>query len=417
MSNTIKKHDPYAALRIKDFRLFVGFRFFLTIATQMQGVIVGWQIYSITKDPLNLGLIGLAEALPFICVCLYAGHLADIVSRKKIILFSVAAFLLCSLALLLFTLNSAEYINRFGTLPIYFIIGLTGIARGFAGPALSAFWAQLVPRELYANSSGWNSTIWQIGAVLGPAIGGLIFGFLGAPKAYTIDAVLIVISMICLAFIVKKPITKKEKKESLKTSLSAGLKFVFNNQIILGALSLDLFAVLFGGAVALLPIFAAEVLRVGPEGLGILKAAPSLGAVLMALYLTHQPPMKKAGRNLLFAVAGFGMCMIFFALSKNFYFSLLILALSGALDNVSVVVRSTILQLLTPDEMRGRVSSVNNIFIGSSNEIGEFESGVAAKLLGLIPSVIFGGVMTISIVAYTAKMAKKLRQLNLSTIQ
>lgn len=417
MSDTIKKHDPYASMRIKEFRLFVSFRLFLTIAIQMQSVIVGWQIYSITKDPLNLGLIGLAEALPFICVSLYAGHVADIVSRKRIILFSVSVFFLCSVALLLFTLNIQEYVSRYGTLPIYYIIGLTGIARGFAGPALSAFWAQLVPRELYANATGWNSTIWQVGAVSGPAIGGLIFGFFGATRAYTIDAFLIVLSLLCIVLIAKKPLTKKEKKESLKTSLSAGIKFVFNNQILLGALSLDLFAVLFGGAVALLPIFAAEVLKVGPEGMGILKAAPSFGAVLMALYITHQPPMQRAGKNLLFAVAGFGMCMILFALSTNFYFSLFILALSGALDNVSVVVRSTIVQLLTPDEMRGRVSSVNSIFIGSSNEIGEFESGVAAKLLGLVPSVIFGGLMTIGVVGFTAKMAKKLRRLNLSTIQ
>ncbi len=415
--NSEKKHDPYAAMRISEFRLFVAFRLFLTIAIQMQGVIVGWQIYSITKDPLNLGLIGLAEALPFILVSLYAGHVADIISRKKIILFSVSLFFVCAIALLYCTLNMDSFIKTFGTLPLYYIIGLTGIARGFAGPAISAFWAQLVPRELYSNASGWNSTIWQVGAVSGPAIGGLIFGFLGATNAYTIDASLIVVSMICIFFIAKKPIVRKEKKETLKTSLSAGIRFVFNNQIILGALSLDLFAVLFGGAVALLPIFAAEILKVGPQGLGLLKAAPSFGAVLMALYLTHQPPMKKAGRNLLMAVAGFGMCMILFALSENFYFSLFILALSGALDNVSVVVRTTIVQLLTPDEMRGRVSSVNSIFIGSSNEIGEFESGTAAKIMGLIPSVIFGGLMTIGVVGITARRAKKLRQLNLNTLQ
>jgi MFS family permease len=409
-------HDPYGSLRIPEFRLFIAFRLLLTIAIQMQGVIVGWQVYNITKDALSLGFIGLAEAIPFMLVSLYAGHVADTVSRKKIILFSVTLFFICAIALLFFTVYSKDFISRFGTIPIYYIIAMTGIARGFAGPAISAFWSQLVPRDLYANASGWSTTAWQIGAVSGPAIGGLLFGFLGDANAYAIDAGLIVASLVCVSFIAKKPVHIKEKKESLKTSLSAGIRFVFNNQIILGALSLDLFAVLFGGAVALLPIFAAEILKVGPEGLGLLKAAPSMGAVLMALYLTHRPPMKKAGRNLLYAVAGFGLCMIVFALSKNFYFSFFILALSGAFDNVSVVVRTTIIQLLTPDEMRGRVSSVNSIFIGSSNEIGEFESGVTARFLGLIPSVVFGGLMTLGVVGFTAKKARKLRKLDLSEI-
>jgi MFS family permease len=414
-SNPIR-HDPYGALRLPEFRLFIGFRLLLTLGIQIQGVVVGWQIYSITKDALSLGLIGLAEALPFMLVSLYAGHVADTISRKKIILFSVSLFLICARALLFFTLNMHAFLARFGTVPVYYIIGMTGIARGFAGPAISAFWAQLVPRELYANASGWSTTCWQIGAVSGPAIGGLIFGFMGASNAYLADAGLIIASLICVTFIAKKAILQKEKKESLKTSLSAGIKFVFTNQVVLGALSLDLFAVLFGGAVALLPIFAAEILNAGPQGLGLLKAAPSFGAVLMALYLTHRPPMKKAGRNLLLAVAGFGLCMIVFALSKNFYFSFFILALSGALDNVSVVVRTTIVQLLTPDEMRGRVASVNSIFIGSSNEIGEFESGLAARFLGLIPSVIFGGLMTLGVVGFTAQKAHKLRDLDLSKI-
>ncbi len=416
ISDPVKKHDPYAVLRIPDFRLFIFARLFLTIATQMQSVIVGWQIYEYTKDALSLGLIGLAEALPFLAVSLYAGHVADMVSRKKIILASVTVYLAASAGLLLLTVHDSVILKNHGTLPIYLIIGLTGLARGFAMPSFSALMAQLVPREWYVNSSAWNSTVWQTGAVSGPALGGLIYGFAGITNAYGLVAILIVLSIACVFFITNYALPQKEIKESILSSLNEGVRFVFNHEIILAALSLDLFAVLFGGAVALLPIFAAEVLNVGPEGLGVLRAAPSIGAVLTALILAHRPPMKRAGRNLLLCVAGFGVCMIGFAVSTGFYLSLFLLALSGALDNVSVVIRSTILQLFTPDEKRGRVSAVNGIFIGSSNEIGAFESGVAARLLGLIPSVIFGGVMTILVVAATARMAKQLRKLNLNSI-
>lgn len=411
------KHDPYASLRIKDFRLFVSARFFLTVAIQMLSVIVGWQVYEETKDALSLGMIGLAEAIPFMTVTLYAGHLADIVSRKKIILISVTGYLLCAVLLLLFTLRLSSVLDTVGVLPIYIIIGFTGIARGFAGPSLSAILAQIVPRDLYASATAWNSTIWQIAAVSGPAIIGLVYGYLGIIKAYTLVTTLIVVALVALLFISNKPIPRSEKKESLGERLATGIRFVFKNQVILGALSLDLFAVFFGGAVALLPIFAAEVLKVGPEGLGILRASPAVGAALMALFIAHRPTMKQAGRKLFYYVGGFGVCMIVFALSKNFYLSLAALAVSGALDAVSVVIRSTILQLMTPDEMRGRVSAVNSIFIGSSNEIGSFESGVAARLLGLIPSVIFGGSMTVLVVAITSRIAPRLRELDLNDIK
>ncbi|MES2732712.1 MAG: MFS transporter [Bacteroidota bacterium] len=427
------KHDAYASLRIKDFRLFVATRFFLTVATQMQGVIVGWQIYKITGDALALGMIGLAEAIPFMMVTLYAGHLADIISRKKIILISVFCFLLCSIMLLLFTLHLSATLDALGTLPIYAVICLTGVARGFAGPSFSALLAQLIPRDLYSSATAWNSTIWQTAAVAGPAIGGLLYGFLESyhtstgmkaddavtqayALTYGIVAALIALSLVCLAFVADKPLILSDKNETLQERLASGIRFVFKNQVVLGALSLDLFAVFFGGAVALLPIFADTILHIGPEGLGILRAAPSLGAVLMALFLAHRPPMEHAGRKLLFYVAGFGACMIAFALSSNFYLSLVVLAISGALDAVSVVIRSTILQLMTPDDMRGRVSAVNSIFIGSSNEIGSFESGVAARLMGLVPSVIFGGCMTLLVVGVTAKVAPKLRELDLKAL-
>jgi MFS family permease len=412
----IRKHDPYAVLKIRDFQLFISARLFLTLATQMQGVIVGWQIYQHTKDALSLGLIGLAEAIPFLLVSLYAGHVADRVSRKKIILLSVSMYLLASIVLLTFTFDESLILKIFGTTPIYMTIGLTGLARGFAMPSFSAIMPQLVPREYYANSSAWNSTTWQTGAVSGPAIGGLVYGLVGITQAYACVAFLVVLSIASISLITPKPLVQHAKRESLKASLGEGIRFVFNHEIIFSALSLDLLAVLFGGAVALLPIFAAEVLGAGPAGLGFLRAAPSVGAVMVALILAHQAPMKNAGRNLLLCVAGFGICMIGFALSTNFYLSLILLAASGAVDNVSVVIRSTILQLFTPDEKRGRVSAVNGIFIGSSNEIGAFESGVAARLLGLVPSVIFGGAMTILVVTITAIKAKQLRRLNLNTI-
>lgn len=413
MNKEEKKRDPFAAIRIREFNLFIAARFLLTLGLQMQGVVVGWQIYQHTKDPLSLGLIGLTEAVPFICTALFAGHVADIVERKKIIIIATSVFALCGFALFYFTPDVSSIIIQYGTFPIYFVIFITGIARGFLGPSFFAFMSQLVPRELYANAATWNSTIWQVAAVFGPAFGGLIYAFSGVTVSYLIDGFLIVTAIFIFAFIRPKPLPHKKKEESLFASLSAGIKFVTDNQVVLGALSLDLFAVLFGGAVALLPIFADQILLVGPEGLGMLRAAPSFGAVVAALLMIYKPPTLNAGRILLSSVIAFGICMILFGISANFYLSLFVLALSGAFDNVSVVVRSTILQLMTPDDMRGRVSSINSIFIGSSNEIGEFESGVAAKFLGLVPSVVFGGCATIGVVLLTGKFAPKLRNLKL----
>jgi len=411
-----EKRDPFVSIRVREFQFFLGARLFFTLATQMQGVIVGWQVYQFTKDPLSLGMIGLAEAVPFLCIALFAGHVADIIERRKIILIASSAFALASFTLFYFTLNISSALSLYGTIPIYFVIFVTGLARGFLGPSIFAFLSQLVPRELYPNASTWNSTIWQAGAVIGPAIGGLLYGICGITVSYFLCFLLILLSVFLILFIRAKPLAPKEKTESLFTSLSAGIKFVFSSQVILGALSLDLFAVFFGGAVSLLPIFADQVLHTGPQGLGLLRAAPSFGAVTAAIIMAYKPLTINAGRNLFFSVSAFGLCMIVFALSANFYLSIFILALSGAFDNVSVVIRSTVLQLTTPDNMRGRVSSVNSVFIGSSNEIGEFESGVAAKLLGLIPSVIFGGTMTLIVVAVTGKLAPKLRKLNLDSL-
>jgi len=408
-------HDPYAALKIPEFRLFVLARLCLSLALQMQAVVVGWQIYSLTKDPLSLGLIGLAEAIPAIIVALYAGHVADNNNRKNIILTCVLVLLACSVALLMYTLPvSRGVLRQFGVWPIYLVIFLTGIARGFNNPAVFSFMPQIVNnKQLYGNAVTWSTTTSQGASMAGPAIGGLIYGFWGVTASYTVVVVLLFLATLFFMLISAKPLPHAEGRLPIKESLLSGLRFVFNNQIILSAMSLDLFAVLFGGAVALLPVFASDILRTGPQGLGFLRAAPAIGSILMAVFLTHRPVKINAGKRMLWCVAGFGLCIILFGLSANFWFSLVLLGLSGAFDSISVIIRSTLMQTLTPEHMKGRVSSVNNIFVGSSNEIGAFESGFAARLLGVVPAVIFGGCMTLLVVGVTSWKADKLRKLHL----
>ena len=402
---------PYAALKVPDFRLFVTARFCITLAIQIQGVVVAWQIYDLTHDPLSLGIIGLAEAIPSIGVSLYAGHIADIVQRKKIILTCVSTLLLCSIALLFFTLDVGSALLQYGAISIYAVIFLSGLARGFLTPALFAYMPQLIPRELYSNAITWNSTLWETAAIGGPAVGGLLYSIYGIRASYTADVVLMVLGLSLALAITNKPLPPESEEQGMLEKIKAGLRFVFSNQIILGAISLDLFAVLFGGTVALLPIFAKDILHAGPIALGLLRAAPSVGALMMAFYITHNPIKKNMGIVLLYCVAGFGVCMILFALSENLWLSLGLLMVSGMFDCVSVIVRGTLLQTLTPENMKGRVSAVNHIFIGSSNEIGMFESGVAARLLGVVRSVIFGGCMTLVSVGSIAAMAKSLRKL------
>ncbi len=413
MSTKLDTSDAYAALRIRDFRWFVIARFGLTFGVQMQSVIVGWQIYQITHNALSLGLIGLSEALPFFCISLFAGHVADKVSRKSVILSASAVYIICAAGLLLISTKFDWVLHAHGAFPIFVIIFVTGLARGFLSPSQSAFMAQLVPRELFGNASTWSSVSWQLAEVTGPATGGLIYGFAGVGSAYSVVVISTLIGFSFYNFVRKKPVPEHKERESIMQSLSGGLKFVFHDQIILSAISLDMFAVFFGGAVAVLPIFADRVLHVGAKGLGLLRAAPAFGAVLMSVVQTHYPFFKRAGRNLLITVFCFGLAMIAFALSKNFYLSMALLFISGMFDNVSVVIRNTILQLHTPDEMRGRVSSVNGIFVGSSNEVGAFESGVAASFMGLVPSVIFGGSMALVVVAAVRKFAPRLRRLEL----
>lgn len=414
MSRT-RLHDPYAVLRIPDFRLYVVARLCITLAMQIQAVIVGWQIYDMTKDPLSLGLIGLAEAIPSIVVSLYAGYIADVVERKKIILVVIALLTFCSASLLFFTLDVSQVLETYGALPIYGVIFLSGIARGFMGPAIFSFMPQLVSnKQLYANAITWSTTTWQAASVAGPAIGGLIYGFYGITASYGTDAVLVVLSLILFSLISRKPLPENANPQNLKESLQSGIRFVFGNQIILSAISLDLFAVLFGGAVALLPVFASDILLIGPQGLGMLRAAPAIGSVLMAILMAYNPITVKAGKKMLWCVAGFGVCIVLFGLSRSFWFSLGLLALSGAFDSISMIIRSTLIHTLTPEYMKGRVSSVNNIFVGSSNEIGAFESGFTARLMGTVPAVVFGGIMTLVVVGVTAVKADKLRVLDLS---
>ncbi len=407
-----EKHDPISSLRLKEFRYYILGRFFLTTAVNFQAVCVGWQVYELTKDPLSLGLIGLAEAIPYVLIALFAGYVVDHYDRRKVLMTAISILILSSALLFYFSFDSVKLLS-WGTIPIYSLIFVTGLARGFISPSMFAIMSQIVPKKIISNSSTWNSTVWQIGAVGGPAIGGFVYGFMGVAKAYLINTLFFGLSFFFFSFIATRAIIKSEKVESLKESITAGMKFVFSNQLLLSALSLDLFAVFFGGAVALLPMFADQILHVGPKGLGILRSAPAIGALVMAVILMFNPLKKSAGKKLLYAVALFGLCSIAFALSSNFYLSILFLALGGAFDNISVVIRTTIVQLYTPDHMRGRVSSVNSIFIGSSNEIGAFESGFAARLLGLVPSVVFGGSMTLLVTSITAKFAPKLRNLNL----
>jgi MFS family permease len=403
------RHDPYAALRHRDFRWYIISLFAMTLGSQLQGVVVGWQVYAITHDPLSLGLIGLAEALPFIAVALPAGYLADRWNRRTICVIGLAVLAACSIALLALSAVPGM-LARVGVRPVYVVIFASGIARSLLQPARQAMNAEIIPRTLYENAIAWRSSSWQTAAVLGPAVGGLLYGFAGPVVSYGTGAALMLLALVGFLTIRYVPIDRPREEAPILTGLVTGLRFVFREPVILGALSLDLFSVFLGGAEALLPVFAAEILKVGPQGLGILRAAPAAGAVLMGLYLAHRGPIEKAGRAMLVAVAVFAVAIIGFGLSRSFYLSLALLAVSGMADNISVVIRSTLLQLLTPPEMLGRVSAVNSVFIGSSNELGAFESGVAARLLGTVQAVVLGGVAALLVVGATAGLVPRLRK-------
>ena len=398
---------------------FAAFRWFLlsqiqvTLAIQMQNAVVAYQIYTLTGDVLSLGLLGLAEALPSIAVALFGGHAADRWNRRRIAL--VALFIMTAAGIALMWLSYAQ-----GALSvslhrraIYALVMLGGVCRGFLQPARLALSAQLIPRELYPRAIAWRTAAFQLAAILGPALGGVAYAALGATRSYLAAALFLACGAFAM-FRIKVPAVAKDviapAALSLVASVREGFSFLRQEPILLPALALDLFAVLFGGATALLPVFAHDILRVGPTGFGALRAAPAVGALVAAMLLGRFA-INRAGLAILVAAAGFGLCIIGFALSRWFVLSLILLAASGGLDMISVVVRSTLLQLRVPNHMLGRVSSINQIFIGSSNEIGAFESGLAARLLGTVPSVVFGGVITLLVVATTAWRAPALRKL------
>ena len=404
------RHDAYAALRHRDFRWYILSLFSMTLASQLQAVVVGWQVYAITHDPLSLGLLGLAEALPFIAMSLPAGYLADRWNRRTIAVCSLAVNAMCAAGLLAFSATPG-LMQHAGVMPIYAIIFVSGIARSLLQPARQAFGAEIIPRSMYENAITWRSSSWQTAAVVGPAVGGLLYGFAGPVVAYATGAVLMTFALVGFLAIQYTHAARELDGMPILASLVTGLRFVWNEPVILAALSLDLFSVFLGGAEALLPVFASEILKVGPQGLGILRAAPAAGAVLMGVYLAHRGPIERAGRAMLLAVATFAVTTIGFGLSKSFVLSLVLLTVCGMADNVSVVIRSTLLQLLTPPEMLGRVSAVNSVFVGSSNELGAFESGVLARLVGPVPAVVLGGAASLLVVGITARVVPRLRQL------
>jgi sugar phosphate permease len=380
----------------------------------MQSTIVSWQVYEITNDKLALGLIGLSEALPFIATTFYSGYAADIFNRKKIIVGFTWLLAFCSSLLVVVNIYGEELFSNYGALPFYFVIGISGIARSFIAPTTQAIQARIIPRGLYGNAATWSSNIFQIGAVIGPLLGGFIFEHTNAVVSYSVVVAMIATSAVLKSRISDQPVLHDVRKEPFIKSLKEGLRFTVKTKPIVSSISLDLFAVLFGGVVALLPAFCMDILHVGPTAMGFLRASQFLGSASMGFFLAYYPPLKHAGRNMFLSVALFGVCIIGFALSEFYWLSFIFLLLSGAFDNVSVIIRSTILQLYTPDAMRGRVNSVNSIFIKSSNEIGDFESGLAARILGLVPAVIFGGSMTLLVVAATYLLVPSLKKLDLT---
>jgi MFS family permease len=402
--------SPYASLRVPNFRRYVIAVVAMTLAMMIQGTIVGWQVYELTRDPLSLGLIGLAEALPFIGSALIAGHYADLHDRRKIAIAALIVVCASAIALLLLPMFLADSPATL-VKSIYGVIIVSGVARAFLQPARQALGAEVVPRELFANSVPWRSGAWQLAAVIGPALGGALYAMGGLRLAYAADAALTIAAIVGFILIDRTPPPPRQHVEPIRKSMADGVRFVFREKMILGSISLDMFSVLFGGAVALLPIYASDILHVGPTGLGVLRSAPAIGAVITSAVLAHIRPFQRSGRVLLQAVAIFGLATIAFGLATNMAVAVIALAAGGAADMVSVFIRSTLLTIRTPPEMLGRVMSVNGIFVGSSNEIGAFESGVAAAWFGTVPSVVLGGVLTLVVVGVTAWKNPALRRL------
>ena len=409
------KRDPYAALRFKEFNVFLMLRFILVFGWSMQFIIIEWQVYSLTKDPLSLGIIGLMEIVPAFSMALFAGHIVDQSEKRNLLLKCIGLFSLISFGLFFLTSSSVEmaWSSTAILYTIYAFVFMGGLLRAFFGPTIFSLVALIVPKKVYPNAATWNSSTWQMASVLGPAFAGLAINWIGVHWSLCIVFGLVVLSFVLLFGISRKPIMNPKIGEPIMQSLKEGVRFVFKTKAILGALSLDMIAVLFGGAVALLPVFAQDILKVGPEGFGLLRAAPAVGAFLTMLVTAYIPISKNAGLKLLTAIFGFGVCIIVFGLSSIFWISIVALFFSGVTDGVSMVIRQTILQLKTPDHMRGRVSSVNSMFVGSSNELGAFESGLTAKLMGTVTAVVFGGTMTLITVITTGIVSPTFRKLDL----
>jgi MFS family permease len=416
-------NDPFAAVRIPEYRNLMIGRFTFVAAMRMITTVVGWWIYQLTKDPLAIGLIGLSEVVPALSLALYSGHRVDIKDKRKLILQGICGYLIAALTLFTLSTNEAqEFLHtRHIAWFIYGVFFFTGILRSFVGPCFSAMIATIVPRNLLQNATTWNQATWLSASVTGHAIGGFLIALVGISTTLLVISSIIFISIIFLFQLKPKPpfqvpvesseigLTQAPEKKTWE-SIREGLAFVFRTKALLAAMALDMFAVLFGGAVAMIPVFASDILKIGPKGFGWLNAATDIGAIFIVVLLTLRPMKKAQGRKMLLAVAGFGTCIILFGFSKIFWLSFFVLILAGMLDGVSVVVRGTVMQLLTPDHMRGRVSSVSSMFVLSSNELGQFESGVMSRALGVIPSVIFGGGMTLAVVITTWFKAPALRK-------
>jgi MFS family permease len=410
-----KNVDTFSALRYRDFRFFLGVQFLYTAAVLIQEVVLGFYLYEITGDALALGIIGLLEAIPYLILALFGGHIADRFDKKMVARIAIFCMSLVSLFLILgltkrdVGTGEAKYI-------IYVAVLSIGICRGFLGPSWSSMKPFLVDKAHYANAATWSSQFWQSGMLVGPIVSGFLYAYIGLANTLMVVLLIFLICFFLITMIKANAKAEYNPDLNLWQSLREGFSFVNKSKIILYSLGLDMFSVMFGGVVAILPVFAKDILHVGAEGLGIMRAAPGIGAVLTMLVLAKYPPIEKAWRNMLLAIAGFGLATLMFALSSNLILSCLMLFLTGAFDAVSVVIRQTILNLLPPEEMRGRVSSINGVFVSCSNELGAFESGVAAKLMGTVPSVVFGAGMTLAIITFVFFRTKELLAINLKKL-
>ncbi|WP_051362342.1 MFS transporter [Solimonas soli] len=404
------RRDPYAALRYPEFRALAFGAFLVSCGLLIQEVALSYEIYRVTHDPLSLGLIGLVEAVPFITLALFGGHLADRREKRGIIRSAIGVMFAGSLVIALLSLPSlrARLAPGVWLLGAYGLIALVGFARGFYSPAAASLRAFLVPREVYGNLATWWSTFFQTGAILAPVSAGFLYAYAGLSATLLIVVCMCAGALFLIAFVKPRPVAVNPGAGNLWASLGEGISYVFGTRIVLYAMSLDMFSVLFGGVVALLPVFADDILMVGPEGLGVLRAAPAIGALLTVVWCAYHPPLARPWRNLLLAVLGFGLATLVFALSKLFWLSFAALFATGAFDSISVVIRNTVMQSIPPDHLRGRVQAVNSIFISSSNELGAFESGLAAKLLGTVPSVVAGAAVTCGVVVWMWRRSKTL---------